>query len=544
MRLVCPFLFGALFSSVPAHAQFLGFIAPGHGDELYFWSYLPLKGSGSPQQGRIFKVGASGASVVAEVKAFHQAGICDPCFSNSYNLSLPDVSRDGAVFSYAGQRDCSGFLCIRAGENQSTTITGVPGKGSLTFPGTGRLSGNGRYFIVRYQKSPVDRTPTVELYDLQTGGRVSDLSAQAVYGYTGSSGRPIADDGSVAMTIASNVVVFRDGHAIKGPDVPGPSDPVIDSAGKTVLYQAIAPYYHLRYFHPDTQEEGVFLQANGNVDAPSLTADGKRAAFQSNVKFGSNSDVLGNYQVYMINIDGTNLHAVTADPNGIAQYILSDDGENLWYLSTKGAVYQVTTATGQTVQRVASTCPSTAYLTSPGSAMPLGVGTCPGSNWRVTFDGLAGPIVPGPTNDVWVQTPWEVHTGTAVPIRVESDSPFDLHPDPIEIRPVAPSLGSLIHGDWSGYVSQARPAHPGEALFSYATGLGPVVPAAKTGVPAALDSLALTTTPLNCSIPVLFAGLAPGTIGFYQVVLKVPDGASGTLHVSCGSMSFDVPVAQ
>jgi uncharacterized protein (TIGR03437 family) len=94
----------------------------------------------------------------------------------------------------------------------------------------------------------------------------------------------------------------------------------------------------------------------------------------------------------------------------------------------------------------------------------------------------------------------------------------------------------LVHAaDWS-FVSAASPAVPGEYLILFLTGLGAVTPAIAAGQ-AAGDSGA--NGPLN-HVPagaaavtfggkqarVLFAGLAPGFVGLYQINFQAPAGAT------------------
>ena len=98
----------------------------------------------------------------------------------------------------------------------------------------------------------------------------------------------------------------------------------------------------------------------------------------------------------------------------------------------------------------------------------------------------------------------------------------------------------LAHQDFRAAVTSENPAHPGEIVHAYATGLGPVTPEAVTGVPAPLDKLFRLTDPFDCQtdsrpMEVLFAGLAPGMIGIYQVSIRLPDSLPvGTLYLSCG----------
>src|SRR5580698_11510684 len=85
-------------------AQFAEFAVPGSGSKLYFSSSLPLQGSGEPPQGRIFSVDASGVQTVADVLATPPS----PYLTNYYQLSRPELSRDGTILIYTGERDCFG----------------------------------------------------------------------------------------------------------------------------------------------------------------------------------------------------------------------------------------------------------------------------------------------------------------------------------------------------------------------------------------------------------------------------------------------------
>jgi adhesin/invasin len=78
----------------------------------------------------------------------------------------------------------------------------------------------------------------------------------------------------------------------------------------------------------------------------------------------------------------------------------------------------------------------------------------------------------------------------------------------------------------------ANPAAAGDAIVIYTTGLGDVTPAIPAGAPAPLDALSPTSSPATVTIggvdapQVLFAGLAPGFTGLYQVNVVVPAGVA------------------
>jgi uncharacterized protein (TIGR03437 family) len=90
-----------------------------------------------------------------------------------------------------------------------------------------------------------------------------------------------------------------------------------------------------------------------------------------------------------------------------------------------------------------------------------------------------------------------------------------LLPDPIFAG------GRAIHEDWSGFVTLDNRAHQGEIVHFFGTGFGSVQPAVPTGAPAPANPPAALATPLDCNMPVLYAGLAPGLVGYYQLNVQV-----------------------
>jgi uncharacterized protein (TIGR03437 family) len=76
----------------------------------------------------------------------------------------------------------------------------------------------------------------------------------------------------------------------------------------------------------------------------------------------------------------------------------------------------------------------------------------------------------------------------------------------------------------------SRPAQPGDYLTIHATGLGEVVDGVAAGTAAPLHRSILTKAKISVmlggiEIDPQFAGLAPGTVGVYQVNAQVPAGA-------------------
>jgi uncharacterized protein (TIGR03437 family) len=195
----------------------------------------------------------------------------------------------------------------------------------------------------------------------------------------------------------------------------------------------------------------------------------------------------------------------------------------------------------------------------PGSADDL--------RGQILLDGRPVPVVKTNPNDVAIQIPWEQHTGD-VPFRVDipSGSPFITYelatavPVYPAFEPLDPGESAfvpikLIKGDFSGLIT-VEP-QPGDIVIAYMTGLGPVKGQPQTETPAPLDMLMPLNGSITCTfqerrtslVPptpqgpaeTLFAGLAPGLIGTYQVTFRMPARAGqGPLQ----SINCDLATAQ
>jgi uncharacterized protein (TIGR03437 family) len=85
-------------------------------------------------------------------------------------------------------------------------------------------------------------------------------------------------------------------------------------------------------------------------------------------------------------------------------------------------------------------------------------------------------------------------------------------------------------------VTDSNPLHRGETVVIYLTGLGQTSPVVSDGMPAPVDPLALALTPPTVdlggvTLPVIYAGLAPGQVGVYQINATVPTNAPEGLGV-------------
>lgn len=533
----CLWFVGALVIA-PLQAQFTGLVTTGDGADLYFSSTLSLKGSGQPSQGRIYEIGSAPLQIAASVPAVVPANPCigTLCLSSFFDLSQPSVSRDGSLLAYVGTAQCAG-LCVNAVDLHKTTVRGLPGKGDLVFSGQAYLSGNGRY-LVGYEVSYSEPQSQFYRTDLTTGETSNVALVNGTDGHFPVSGQAVADNGDFVI-LGGQLNIFQNGqwNPIPPPkDAPNLLDAAIDAAADTVVYQVCcSPYSYLRVIHPVTGQEAVLFHSSGNASKPKLTLDGSQVAFLAT---GASiaPGILGPAQVYMSSVDGTTVRSVTEEADGIVDFAMSEDGEILWYLSGIGALFQLNVASGEKQLQIPPSCQATAPPEIfPGSATDFG-GACLGAATTVTFDGIPGAFISKNANGdgIWVQAPWTVTAPRVVSVAVEWDSPFEsLNTTAAAVASAPEFVAGPIHQDWSGLVTMTSPARANEAVSLYALGLGPVQPAVAIGAPGPASPPALVVTPFSCNVPVLFAGLAPGLVGFYQVAIQMPTSGPNLVQVSC-----------
>jgi uncharacterized protein (TIGR03437 family) len=107
----------------------------------------------------------------------------------------------------------------------------------------------------------------------------------------------------------------------------------------------------------------------------------------------------------------------------------------------------------------------------------------------------------------------------------------------ITVAAAAPALfpgASLTHADGS-LIAPDAPAQAGETIVIYLTGLGPVNGPAAAGEPAPLARLLTVRAAIEVQVGnermrPMFAGLAPGFVGLYQINVTLPAGLGSGSH--------------
>jgi len=258
------------------------------------------------------------------------------------------------------------------------------------------------------------------------------------------------------------------------------------------------------------------------------------------------------------------------DASGTIQYTIGQNGFRLasgtqGYLSTgiaipftppsaSGAVYIDPTG----VVNTASSAPYTAGI-SPGEFLTFynGENLAPSTTVsdtvpyppslngvKVLFnDVIAAPIYYVSANQVSVIVPYDVSTfpvakiqisnngvlSNAVTVNVNATTPGVFTSDPVGGIGVAALLDFPASG---GYyvVTNENPAHPGDTVAAYLTGLGSPYPSNPSGAPGPIDGDSLLAN-IGVSVggtdvgTLSYAGLAPGLAGLYQINFTIPSTA-------------------
>jgi uncharacterized protein (TIGR03437 family) len=157
----------------------------------------------------------------------------------------------------------------------------------------------------------------------------------------------------------------------------------------------------------------------------------------------------------------------------------------------------------------------------------------------VTMDGAAAPILAvanvNGAEQINVQAPWTLLDEDTVAVVVTADG-VSSEPVAVDVLSALPGvflidgeLPAIQHNTDFEPVTESSPLRPGEYGVAYLTGLGEVRNLPPTGSAAATsDATTLRTVEAMLdgqAAEVVFAGLAPGFVGLYQVNFRIPEGA-------------------
>jgi uncharacterized protein (TIGR03437 family) len=157
----------------------------------------------------------------------------------------------------------------------------------------------------------------------------------------------------------------------------------------------------------------------------------------------------------------------------------------------------------------------------------------------VSFDGTNAPIIFASFNGVLVQVPFELagRSATAITLTYQNVTSAPVAKVVVAASPGLYTRGGAGVGQLTAINPNgtrntvASPVARGSYIIVYANGLGAVNPPVPTGQRAPFNPLSTVQFPITASIggqpaQVLYAGLAPGFVGLYQLNIAVPANAS------------------
>ncbi|HXM42911.1 MAG TPA: glycoside hydrolase family 30 beta sandwich domain-containing protein [Bryobacteraceae bacterium] len=159
----------------------------------------------------------------------------------------------------------------------------------------------------------------------------------------------------------------------------------------------------------------------------------------------------------------------------------------------------------------------------------------------VEIGGIAAPLAYVSPSQINAQVPWEVAPGSATLTVTHAGVTAS---QTVTIAAAGPAIFTLYGSPEAAALnqdyavnSQDNPAGPGQAVLLFGTGLGAVSPAVPTGAAASADTLSYVSAKVTATVggtpaDVLFAGLAPGFAGLWQVNLALPSGVAGAAPVT------------
>jgi uncharacterized protein (TIGR03437 family) len=204
--------------------------------------------------------------------------------------------------------------------------------------------------------------------------------------------------------------------------------------------------------------------------------------------------------------------------------------------------------------------------------LPTQVGT---QNTQVLVNGLAAPIFYASYSQINIQIPFETSTAQAATIQIIRNgiaSPVGTVPMAAgapQILEFGCSFANVCPAPWGQYgigwlfpdnafpmpvaypIPNERPAKVGDIIQFFAVGLGQMSPPLVTGAipstnplptfaqPYSVCFAPAPTAPGVCT-PALYAGIAPGLVGLYQVNVQVPAGVptGDTVYVTITDGQF------
>jgi uncharacterized protein (TIGR03437 family) len=475
-----------------AWCQFRDLATTSDGSRLFFISALRQHGTTQPLFPKILALDGTTVSLV------YQPPVPGPEPFSQYSVGPLQAASDGAWVVYGTQRNCIGGSSCFLNEQRGAALVTAAGE-TEALGANARFSRDGRWLLT--YSSPGVMASYCWLVDRRTAARTDLLPIARP------SSTPVVMPTGAVLIPAYDRLVLWDGkqtRTLAG----GAAAAVMDDAATTVVYQE-REGARLRVI--DLASGKVWPLGPGNREnfAPALSADGAWVLYLSRIATKP--------QVFLSRRDGSDWRQLTDLAAGVREATLSADGRVAWVAGGDGAVLRVDTHSGAVEQRIAPTPVVLGPLDAAVGSAVIASGSGLAAATEVRVGGRAVESRALGADRLLLQIPWEFSEGETELEVAGGDERFDAAV-PFTVRAYSPTTVAAIHEDFGALVTDASPVRPGEILHLYATGLGPVDAAGRTTLPWEWSWLSLGERPAE----VLFAGLAPGLPGFYQVDVRVP----------------------
>jgi uncharacterized protein (TIGR03437 family) len=555
-------------TACPLFAQFSQLTAIDDGTQVYFTSTLLLKGTTSTAtwpEARLYLNGPGGVTLYA------QRGALAPQIDNvsSQGVSSPQVSGDGSLIGFTFNNICpAGPTCTTPVPSEAEL------RGAQTLdlgPGSLQLSRNGKWALVTSVQTIDPQThqlaaQTSTLINLATGAR------NALPGPPAGANRTLASDGTVLVLEpagssggAAGVGLWKLGQFTPLQLAGGFQATALSDDASTLIYQVVAispgatPSASLLSLDLASGRQTVLFQTNVVAQGPVFLAasnDGQTVLYL--VRSAANPNVGTAY----IASASTGRIAPVVLPAGesVAAGALTGAGDLAFVSTTAGRIVKFAVAPGVVSELVPATpfCQNLNYL-APGSRITLQcnvAGSVDDLTGQVLVDNQGMPVLAASQGQITVQVPWgdqhpsssflAIDTPSSSPFQSRQSVNFAYFPTIFQGPAGQTALFGLlfVKGDWSGLLT--GPPGPGDIIYTYMTGLGPVNGPMLTGAPASLSIPSPIVGTFTCQFlpeaepaKTLFAGLAPGMVGIYQVAFQMPANAGPPwTGITC---NFDIP---